>query len=113
MLRDPLIPPSEELLSEILGKSYGSYSELIRRYEESDYNLQPQWRYYNDGKAWLCKVKKTLSEFFLYESIQKVDSLVNSQNRRVDTEVIGIGSSPNFIAVEIVVSSPFFVCLFN
>jgi len=66
MLRDPLIPPSEQLMSEILGKSYGSYSELIRRYEESAYNLQQQWRYYNDGKAWLCKVAyKSKTVFWL------------------------------------------------
>lgn len=56
MLRDPMVPPSEQLLKEILFDSYGAYYEMIRRYEEPDYNLQPQWRYYNDGKAWLCKV---------------------------------------------------------
>ncbi len=63
------MPPEEQLLKDILGNSYGAYHEMIRTYEEPDYNIQPEWRYYNDGKAWPCKVKKTLSEFLLYESI--------------------------------------------
>lgn len=74
MLRDPMIPPSEQLLKEILGDSYGAYYELIRRYEEPDYNLQPQWRYYNDGKAWLCKVvfkSKTVFWLSIWEGFFK------------------------------------------
>ena len=74
MLRDPMIPPSEQLLKEILGDSYGAYYELIRRYEEPDYNLQPQWRYYNDGKAWLCKVvykNKTVFWLSIWEGFFK------------------------------------------
>ncbi|MEA5006318.1 MAG: DUF3788 family protein [Rikenellaceae bacterium] len=66
MLRDPLVPPSEQLLKKILGKSNGAYSELLKRYEESDFTLIPQWRYYNDGKAWLCKVAfKSKTVFWL------------------------------------------------
>jgi hypothetical protein len=61
-------------LKEILGDSYGAYYELIRRYEEPDYNLQPQWRYYNDGKAWLCKVvykNKTVFWLSIWEGFFK------------------------------------------
>ena len=69
-----MIPPSEQLLKEILGDSYGAYHEMIIRYEEPDYNLQPQWRYYNDGKAWLCKVvykNKTVFWLSIWEGFFK------------------------------------------
>jgi len=74
MLRDPMIPPSEQLLQDILGNSYGAYHEMCRRYDEPDYNLQPQWRYYNDGKAWLCKVvfkSKTVFWLSIWEGFFK------------------------------------------
>ncbi len=74
MLRDPSVPPSEQLLQDILDNSYGAYHEMCRRYDEPDYNLQPQWRYYNDGKAWLCKVvfkSKTVFWLSIWEGFFK------------------------------------------
>lgn len=63
MLTDPKIPPTEELLGEILRESYPVYEAMIASVTGPDYGLEPQWRYYNDGKAWLCKMvfkKKTV-----------------------------------------------------
>ncbi len=66
MLRDPEVTPTEKLLQEVLGRSFGAYTELTSRYTENEYDLQPQWRYYNDGKAWLCKVAyKSKTVFWL------------------------------------------------
>jgi hypothetical protein len=63
LLRDPVIPPSKDVLENILGDSYAAFEELIKIITESPYALDPQWNYYKDGKAWLCKVcykKKTV-----------------------------------------------------
>lgn len=55
-LNDESIYPDEQVLKKILGKSYNPYCKLLKLYDyyEMDYN----WRYYKDGKAWLCKVQK-------------------------------------------------------
>lgn len=63
LLNDPEKYPDKELLEEILNTSYSAFDELMRKIEEPEYALVPEWRYYKDGKAWLCKVcykKKTV-----------------------------------------------------
>jgi hypothetical protein len=48
--------PSESILKKVLGRSYDAYLELLNLYDSND--LAYEWRYYRDGKAWLCKVQK-------------------------------------------------------
>ena len=55
-LRDESIYPDEGVLKRILGSSYPAYCDLLKLYERND--LVYEWRYYHDGKAWLCKVQK-------------------------------------------------------
>ena len=53
LLRDPNILPTGEVIAKALGEANNVYlkfvSELARR------DIQIEWRYYNDGKAWLAK----------------------------------------------------------
>ncbi len=63
LLRDQDAPPSEELLRSALKSSYQAYEEMMKVITGAGYGLEPQWNYYRDGKAWLCKVvfkKKTI-----------------------------------------------------
>jgi hypothetical protein len=63
LLKDPQVFPTMEVLEATLGSNYSVYEELIKEITDSKIGLVPQWRYYNDGKAWLCKVsykKKTI-----------------------------------------------------
>ena len=55
-LKDENIFPDETVLENALGESYQAYLELLKLYENN--GLTWEWRYYNDGKAWLCKVQK-------------------------------------------------------
>lgn len=55
-LRDETIYPDETILKNILGASYPAYAALLQLYDEA--GLTHEWRYYHDGKAWLCKVQK-------------------------------------------------------
>jgi hypothetical protein len=55
-LRDESVYPNEEVLKAILGKSYNAYCELLKLYYDNEMNYE--WRYYKDGKAWLCKVQR-------------------------------------------------------
>ena len=54
-LGDPEIYPDSEILKGVLGSSWSSYENLIRLYDSK--GMTHEWRYYRDGKAWLCKVQ--------------------------------------------------------
>jgi len=63
ILKDPDIFPSAEVLKDALGKSYAAYETLITAITDENVGLDPQWTYYKDGGAWLCKIvhkKKTV-----------------------------------------------------
>jgi hypothetical protein len=55
-LSDKSIYPNETVLKGVLGRSYQSYCALLELFDRNE--LQYEWRYYMDGKAWLCKVQK-------------------------------------------------------
>jgi hypothetical protein len=56
VLADEGVYPSPDILKEVLGRSYPAYTALLELFEAM--GLSHQWRYYKDGKAWLCKVQK-------------------------------------------------------
>lgn len=63
LLKDPDIFPTADVLEKELDKQYPVLKEFISTAESEEFNLTPNWRYYNDGKAWLCKItlkKKTV-----------------------------------------------------
>ncbi len=53
---DPAIFPDEERIKSVLGDSYPAFCDLIKLFDDN--MLTHEWRYYHDGKAWLCKVQK-------------------------------------------------------
>jgi len=55
-LTDRNIYPDENVLQAILGKGYAPFTELLELYDKNE--ISYEWRYYNDGKMWLCKVTK-------------------------------------------------------
>jgi len=55
-LKEKDIYPDHEVLAGILGESYPHYLALLTLLDQND--LNHEWHYYNDGKAWLCKVQK-------------------------------------------------------
>jgi len=55
-LKDENIFPDEEVLQKILGKSHEAYTSLLDLFARHD--MTTEWRYYPDGKAWLCKVQR-------------------------------------------------------
>ncbi len=63
-LRDPETFPSEMVLKRALGDSaYTLLASFFETITAAGYGLNIEWRYYNDGKAWLGKVtekKKTI-----------------------------------------------------
>jgi hypothetical protein len=55
-LRDENVYPDEHVLRAVLGESYDAYMRLTELFDNNQ--MSYEWRYYHDGKAWLCKVQK-------------------------------------------------------
>lgn len=55
-LADETVFPDEDVLKKVLGRSFNAYLALLKLYDDN--SLVYEWRYYRDGKAWLCKVRK-------------------------------------------------------
>ncbi len=64
LLRDAGITPTMDVLENITGKEiFSIYKKLYTTITSPEFDLNLEWKYYNDGKAWLCKVsyrKKTV-----------------------------------------------------
>ena len=63
LLKDRQVFPDDNILRNTLGDSFPAYEEMMKTITGQEYGLIPQWNYYNDGKAWLCKAvfkKKTV-----------------------------------------------------
>lgn len=54
-LRDDKAYPDDAVLSRVLGPSFPAYRRLLALFDGR--GLTHDWRYYTDGKAWLCKVQ--------------------------------------------------------
>lgn len=60
-LTDESVYPDQKVIRDALGNSYPGYEALLELF--AAHGLSHEWRYYRDGKAWLCKVtlkKKTI-----------------------------------------------------
>jgi hypothetical protein len=55
-LTDKSVYPDEAVLEGVLGAVYPSYRALLELFDQN--GMIHEWRYYMDGKAWLCKVQK-------------------------------------------------------
>jgi hypothetical protein len=53
LLRDPNIQPTNDVIAVALGEQYAVYTQFLGML--AGFDVTPQWRYYNDGKAWLAK----------------------------------------------------------
>ena len=75
LLKDPDVFPSEDILKTKCRKYYPSLKTFLDTISTEPFNLTPEWRFYNDGKAWLCKItfkKKTAAWMSLWKGHFKV-----------------------------------------
>ena len=64
LLREKSLEPTEAVLQMTLDKVYPVYTAFMETITREPFSLDPEWKYYRDGKAWLCKIthgKKTVS----------------------------------------------------
>jgi len=82
-LRDPQVLPVSEVLAEALCGSYPVFDELIKTITDPEIGLVVDWHYYNDGKAWLCKVifkKKTIFWLSVWDGFFKTTFYFTEKN---------------------------------
>lgn len=82
-LKDKQVFPDEKVLTSVLGESYSAYAGLMKTVTGDEFGLSPQWNYYNDGKAWLCKTvfkKKTVFWLSVWEGYFKVAFYFTERN---------------------------------
>lgn len=76
LLRDPEIFPSDTVLKYALGDSvFSALESFCSTISNDEYGLTIEWRYYNDGKAWLAKVvhkKKTVCWLSIWDKFFKL-----------------------------------------
>lgn len=81
ILNDPLIEPTLDVLRNALGSNFGNYQTLLELIEK--YALAAEWRYYKDGKSWLCKVqhkKKTILWLSVWADCFKISFYFTQKN---------------------------------
>mgnify|MGYP003591496137 CR=1 FL=1 len=54
-LRDENIRPDAQTIASALGSSWPAFEKLSGEISKPPFNITFEWRWYNDGKAWLCK----------------------------------------------------------
>ena len=84
LLGDKEVFPSKEVLEKALGKSYLAFNELIETISNEKYAIVYEWRYYKDGKSWLCKVsnkKKTVCWISVWNKFFKVGFYFTEKTR--------------------------------
>jgi hypothetical protein len=75
LLRNADTFPSDKVLKDALGDVYIVLESFLGTITNEEYHLNIDWRYYNDGKAWLGKVqhkKKTVLWLSVWEDFFKV-----------------------------------------
>lgn len=83
LLRDEQTFPSDEIIAQCLGeKLYNLYQLLLLNLKSANLNLE--WRYFKDSKAWLGKItskKKTVFWLSLWEGYMKTGFYFTEKHR--------------------------------
>jgi hypothetical protein len=75
LLRNGDTFPSDKVLKDALGDVYNVLDSFLGTITNEEYVLSFEWRYYNDGKAWLGKAqhkKKTVLWLSVWDGFFKV-----------------------------------------
>jgi hypothetical protein len=64
LLNDPDIFPSDSVLCRPLGRSKPAWDAFMSLLKNDYPQMSVDWRYYDDGKTWLCKVTRNADTIF-------------------------------------------------
>ncbi len=81
-LNDADVFPDTTVLSRTLGPAKAAWDAFMDMLQENDPPIAAEWRYYNDGKSWLCKVvqrKATLCWVAVWDKYFSVAAYLNAR----------------------------------
>lgn len=73
ILTNRLLPPTTELLQEVMRDNYANFDRLLTLFDKQEIIIE--WNYYKDGKSWLGKAqrkKKTVLWISVWENCFKL-----------------------------------------
>jgi hypothetical protein len=82
-LKNPDVLPTDEVIKAHLEITFPVYSEFLMRLKSEIPDVDCQWNFYNDGKAWLMKVvwkKKTIFWLSVWEGYFKIGFYFTEKN---------------------------------
>ena len=92
-LKEEEIYPSDVVLNAVLGTTYSVFQGFIKKIESAEFELEKQWQYYHDAKAWFCKVqckKKTIFGLTVWSGYFKLSFYFAE---KYDTAITNLGIS--------------------
>ena len=93
LLRNPDIYPSDDVLAAALKESYSIYKAFTQKLH--DFQIDTEWRYYKDSKAWLTKAvrkKKTVFWLSVGDGFFKV-SIFFTEKTRAGIQELPVGAA--------------------
>lgn len=84
LLRDERREPTDEVLEQALGKDLFTVYQELMYLIKNEFGMTAQWRFYKDGKAWLCKIvnkRKTILWISIWENLIKASFYFTAKTR--------------------------------
>ncbi len=94
LLNDEREYPDDEVLARTLGKAKPAWDAFAAGIADRFPDASLEWRYYRDGKAWLCKLarkRKTVCWISIWDKFFKTTFYFTDRNTR-DIEALPIAS---------------------
>lgn len=83
LMNDASEYPDDAVLARYLGKAKPAWDSFVSKLAKQLTGASLEWRYYNDGKAWLCKLthkKKTVCWISVWEQSFKTSFYFTQKN---------------------------------
>ena len=83
VLNNEDVYPDNNTIKKVLREYFTLYNDLINKINKTPFNLLAEWRYYNDGKSWLCKIiykKKTVIWLSIWDGYFKLSFYFSEKN---------------------------------
>lgn len=83
LLNEPNVYPGDAVLKEVLGPAIKTWNTMQKLLSEKFPSVTLGWKYYHDGKAWLCKAqhkKKTVCWISVWDRFFKTTFYFTEKN---------------------------------
>ncbi len=102
LLNDKSEYPNDDVLRKHLGKTKAIWDVFITQISSAFPFMSLEWKFYNDGKSWLCKLtkkKKTMCWFSIWKNYFKTTFYFTDKNNKdINSLKIDKGLKDNYLS---------------